>query len=216
MTEATRPSLVHPSRHEGFTLIEILLAVSIVGVILAALYSTFFLADRALLAAEERLTTLQEARLLLDTMTREIESACLNSRDYTVFKVDDRDFYGRQASQIEITSFAGPLPGLTRVRYTVEERAGTMVLRKRVWQAYSDPARSEIEDLLENVGSFTIEVRSNDQWLKTWDSGLTGALPPEVKVTLSLPAGPPRVSAESPSTTVFSETALTRIGAVRR
>src|SRR5512139_2211301 len=153
---------IRPARHGGFTLMEVLVAVSVLGIVLAALYHTFFLADRALSAADERLTALQEVRQLLDTMKREIESACFNGRDYTVFRVDDRDFYGRQASQVEITSFAGPLPGLTRTHYTVEERAGRLVLRKRVSSAYSTAAEVEPEDLLEDVRSFTIEVKSKD------------------------------------------------------
>ncbi|HYA13014.1 MAG TPA: prepilin-type N-terminal cleavage/methylation domain-containing protein, partial [Syntrophales bacterium] len=60
---------------QGFTLIEVLIAIAIMAVVLIALYNTFDLAGRAVFGVDRSLVKLQEARAFVDTLKREIESA---------------------------------------------------------------------------------------------------------------------------------------------
>ncbi|GAB4417600.1 MAG: type II secretion system protein GspJ [Thermodesulfovibrionales bacterium] len=186
----------------GFTLIEVLVALVIISIVIAALYSTFFLSHRAVDAVDESLIRLQEARSVLDTIKREIESAFYeNGKSYTIFKLDDRDYYGRQASQLLFTSFSPLLPGVSRITYTAEEDDGKMVLRKKITSAYArdretrEGGKSEIPwgssvDLVEDVEAFTVEARYNGRWVKTWDSTLSKSIPDEVRISITiLPGG---------------------------
>ena len=58
-----------------FTLIEILVAVAILSVVLAAIYSTFFLSHKAIEGMDESMVKFQEARRALDILRRELDSA---------------------------------------------------------------------------------------------------------------------------------------------
>lgn len=184
MMKKSRESWIASS---GFTLIEVLIAMALLSIVIASLYSTFFLSKRAVDAMEESLIRLQESRALLDTFKREIESA-LYSKDktYTTFKLDDRDFYGKQASHVVFTSFSSSLPGLSRIEYLVEEKEGKLILRKKIASAYSLNAESKSVELMEDIDSFTVEAKHNEKWVKTWDGALAGSLPEEVRISVAV------------------------------
>ncbi|HET6514640.1 MAG TPA: type II secretion system protein GspJ [Thermodesulfovibrionales bacterium] len=183
--------ILHPSSFItrcGFTLLEVLIALAIFSVIIASLYSTFFMSHKAVDALDDSLLRLQESRTVLDVLKREIESAVYDSnKTYTVFKLDDRDFYGKQASRLVFTSFSPLLPGLAQITYSVEETDGRLSLKKKVISAYAKPAETKSIELMEDIESFTVEARYNDKWIKTWDSGLTKApLPDEIRISVQI------------------------------
>lgn len=172
---------------KGFTLLEVLIAIGIFSLVLVTLYSTFFLSHRALNVADDSLLKLQEARFFMDTLKREIESAVYSEdKPYTVFKIDDRDYYGRQASQIMVTSLSPLIKGLSKITYTVEERDGRLIIIKSMISAFTRASEDNGIDLLEDIASFTLEVKINDRWVKTWDSRLAKSIPEEVRITLAV------------------------------
>jgi prepilin-type N-terminal cleavage/methylation domain-containing protein len=190
----------------GFTLIEVLIAVAITAVIIAALYSTFFLSRRAVDAVDDSLIRLQETRAVLDIMKREIESAvCDKTRPYTLFKLDDRDFYGKQASQLVMTTFAPLLPGVSKITYAVEEKDGRLTLTKKIDAAYGKPVETRSIALVEDIDSFTVEAGFGDKWVKTWD-GTASNLPDEVRISVMIRAK----KDENPVT--ISDVAKLRVG----
>lgn len=170
----------------GFTLLEVLVAVAITSIVIAALYSTFSLSRRAVDAVDDSLIRIQESRAVLDTMKREIESALWKEKSYTVFKLDDRDFYGKQASQLLFTSFSPLLPGLAKITYTVEEKEGKLVLKKKVSSAIGARGETKSIELMEDMESFTIEAGYGDKWVKTWDSGAAGSIPDEIRISMKV------------------------------
>ena len=202
-------------RDEGFTLIEVLIAIAIMAMILITLYSTFALANRALFNVDQSLVKLQEARALVDTLKREIEST-FYSKDisYCVFKMDDRDFYGRQTSSLTVTSSSPLIKGLANINYAVEERNGILVITKSMVSALSQAAENNKMDLLEDIESFTLEAKYQNAWVKTWDSSLTNITPDEVKIILTMRMK--NREADDKNALPFSifETARIRIGTV--
>ena len=171
----------------GFTLIEVLIAVAIAAIIIAALYSTFFLSRKAVDAVDDSLVKLQECRAVLDAMKREIESAVFSmEKPYTLLRIDDRDFYGKQASQLVMTAFSPLLPGLSKITYTVDENEGKLTLRKKFDAAFGTPYKTRSVDLIEDVESFTIEAAYNDKWVKTWDSAASKSAPDQVRISVAI------------------------------
>lgn len=185
VTQHSALSTKHSER--GFTLIEILVALAILSVIITALYSTFFLSHKAINAVDDSLVRMQEARTMLDVIKIEIEAAVYSGdKKYTLFKLEDRDFYGRQASQLSFTAFSPLRPGLSKITYAVEEDKGRLVLRKKLISAFTQTPETKGMDLMEGLASFTVEARYQDQWVKTWDSALNYGIPDEVKITVTI------------------------------
>jgi prepilin-type N-terminal cleavage/methylation domain-containing protein len=200
-------------RDEGFTLMEVLVSISIMAMILITLYATFTLANRALFTVDESLLKLQEARAFVDTLRREIEST-FYSKDipYCVFKIDDRDFYGREKSSLTLTSSSPLIKGLANINYTVEERNGILVITKSLVSALSQTTENSRMDLLEDIESFTLQAKYQNVWVKTWDSSLTNIAPDEVQIMLIIRMK--NRGGEDKDVSLFSifETARLRIG----
>lgn len=176
------------NRAKGFTMIEVLIALAITAFIVTALYATFFLSQKAIASLDDSLIRLQEARQVIDTLKREIESAMYNKdREYTLFKLEDRDFYGKSASRLTFTTFSPLMAGLAKISYTVEETEGRLVLKKGMNSAFDSKSKAKEIELIEDLQSFSVEIKYRDSWVKTWDSSLTNSIPEEVRISITIP-----------------------------
>lgn len=175
----------------GFTLIEVLIAVSLSSMVLAALYSSFFVTQRAIHATEDTLITLHEARTALDIMRREVEAAFTvkdnNNRLIERFIISDRDFYGEQASGLSFVTHASIYKGPARVTYYVEEREKRLVLIKTLTTIALDKAEAPEAEMVEEIISFTVEASNKGiSWHKTWKKK---KMPKMIRITLVVPLG---------------------------
>jgi len=171
----------------GFTLLEVLLAFALLSVVLGAIYSTFFLSHKAMEGMDESLVRLQECRMVMERMGREVESLSYPEKNIgPVFKVEDRDSLGKQASRFSFQGFSPLRPGLLAISYYVEEREGKLILCKRMNSSYRTSPEEQGVELVEGLEGFLVEVRDGDRWLKTWDLSDTKKTPEEVKITLTV------------------------------
>jgi len=197
----------------GFTLIELMIAIAIMSVMLAALYGSFLLADRALVQVGESSLKLQESCAVVDTLKRELESVRYSpDNSFCVFKMNDRDFYGRQASSLTMTTTTPLMKGLAKINYTIEERDGSLVITKSMVSAFSKEAEENRVDLVEDVESFTLQAKYQDLWVKTWDSSLSKNAPAEVKITLTMRMKSNKEEASSAVPFSVFETAKVMVG----
>jgi general secretion pathway protein J len=200
----------------GFTLIEMVIAIAIMSLILAALYSSFLLADRALVQVDGSSLKLRESRAFVDTLKRELESVrYVRNNAFCVFKMEDRDFYGRQVSSLTMTTVTPLLKGMAKINYAIEERGGHLVMTKSMASAFSPPGAEENRvDLVEDVESFTLEAKYRDTWVKTWDSELTKDAPTEVKIRLTVRINSSRDETSSTVPFALFDTARLMVGRI--
>jgi len=173
------------SQQGGFTLIEILVASALLALVLAAIYSTFFLSHKAVAGLDESMLRLQECRAVLDILRREINSSFYKSSDKkTVFKLEDRDEYGKQTSRIIFTTLSPLRNGVSEIKYHVKESGDKLILYKEILSPFGLNNGLQEADMIEGVEEFLIEVRHGGKWVKTWDSSLTHSLPDDVRISL--------------------------------
>lgn len=171
-------------RQAGFTLLEVLLAVFLLALILAALYSAFFVITDVVSATEGSVVKLQEARATMDLMRRELEAALTSSEA----EVLDKDVFGAQTSALSFETFGSALAGGSHVSYFIDEAEdGRLSLIKQVGFIGQDPdspnARTAEVEAVEDVVSFEVEVRDKGQWHNTWRET---AWPEDIRVTLTI------------------------------
>lgn len=171
---------------KGFTLLEVLISVAILGIIISALYSTFFLSESAVSANSEYGLRLEEGRQFMDIISGEIRSVLFNWRDSsTLFKLRDRDHFGKPISEVTFSTLGGPDDLLYSVGYFIKEEDGGLALYKRMQAAYSNAEPMEVV-VLDRIDSFGIKVRSGKEWTGTWDTDVAKGMPEEVQVTVGI------------------------------
>lgn len=172
--------------NSGFTLMEVLVAVSILSVVLAAIYSTFLLSHRAIEGMDESMLKLQESRKAIDILRCELDSSYYDGKDVNTFlKIQDRDVYGRQASQLSFTTFSTLRPGLSKISYYIEDKDGKLNLLKKIESPYSKE-ETEGVDIIEDLEGFSVEAKYNDTWVKTWDTDVNKDRPEEIRIGLTM------------------------------
>lgn len=169
--------------HNGFTLIEVLIAIAIASIVAGALFSTYLAIHNVISSVEGSSVKLRETRNILDMLSRELSSAYVDNNDKkTFFVLKDLDIYGKPASMLRFTAFSDN--GLTSITYEIKEleNGKRLVLTKKAGPAFRDE-RIEAE-LVEDIEGFLVEVQSGENWLRTWDTELTGRLPEKIKITI--------------------------------
>jgi type II secretion system protein J len=191
----------------GFTLLEVLVSVAILAIIMAVIYGAYITNVEAIQIARENGRVHQTARIVLDLMTRDIQSAIAEIQDTSettrlgfIGKTEERN--GRRVDRLDFTSLShmvlteqGPNTDLCEIGYMVvedEEEENTLVLMRRD-DASPDEDITEgggIQELARNILELRItyedsrgEVR--DSW-ETEGTGETSGLPVLIRVLLVL------------------------------
>ncbi len=178
----------------GFTLIEVMISLTILVIVLGTVYSSFFSVQRAIERFDNISLKYHEARTALDIMRREIESALIKNPEFNndgsveekvkaVFVLKDRDIFGKSTSSVELTAFSFRGSRLNTISYFVEEKEGKLNLFKKEAPSIVG-AKEYTSDIIEGIESFTIETLYNEKWIKTWDTENIDRLPDTVRVSI--------------------------------
>jgi general secretion pathway protein J len=177
-------------KDKGFTLIEILISLTLLTIVLGAVYSSFFSVQRAIERFDKISLKYHETRTALDMMRREVEGALVkNARSdeskkiKAGFVIRDRDVFGKNTSSLDLTAFSFRGSNLNTVSYYVTEKDGKLDLLKSERPAAVLSNGYKV-NIIEGIESFTVETMFNQKWVKTWDTELTGKLPEIIKISI--------------------------------
>ncbi len=181
------------SRNSGFTLLEVLIAVVLLGILSAALYGSYFGVLRARDRAASGMESRRELGATLDLIRREISSAQFNRSDKRLrFVVEDRDSFGVQASTLEMTTLvptAGQSrkeSGIVNVVYRIAEKNKQRILTRQERDLFSEEKTVLAYPQMEQITSFLVECHDGAKWVKSWDSAINGVFPKSVRVTVQI------------------------------
>jgi prepilin-type N-terminal cleavage/methylation domain-containing protein len=193
-----QPSTLNPQRfnHRAFTLVEIMVAVAVFSIIIAAIYSTWILVLRSAKVGQEVAAQVQRQRIAVRTI--EDSLSCIQSfqasMSYYSFIVQNGDQ--------PVLSFTSRLPdifprngrfdgfNLRRLTFAVEPGVNNeknLVLRQNpiLMDMDSDEQANPLV-LARNVKDFVVECWDTNamDWVDEWDD--TNSIPRMVRVTLTL------------------------------
>lgn len=179
------------SSNKGFTLIEMLIAVVLLGILSAALYGSYFSVLRARERSSEGMEARRELASTLDLIRREFAGAIYNREDRRLrFVVEDRDIFGKPSSSLELTTLT-PSPGqgrkesgISSVRYRLVEKDKRLILTRREQDIFSEATEAKGYPQMERISDFLVECYDGSTWVRSWDTALNGALPKMLRVTI--------------------------------
>jgi len=191
---------------KGFTLLEVLVSMVILVIIMAALYSAYTTNVEAIQIARQNGEVHQTARIVLDRMTKDLQSALVqvsNPSDKIKLGLvgEDREIDGRRADRMDFTTVThlpltekGPASDLCEIGYLIEEDSEDKVL---VLLRRDDPSVDEdftkgglLQEMARNVLEFNLTYQDSrgeesDRW-NTLEGMPASGLPVLIKVRLVL------------------------------
>ncbi len=192
---ATGTVLPHKTRMSGaFTLVEVVLAVALSALLLTIVYWTYFSINRSVDASTESLEALDTGRTLSELIKRDIR-AIVPDR-YTLV---GKNTVIKSSSFGELEFVTNALSGtdpqrLRRVGYALIQSGNdekTLVRRESTdlgdlldkSPADYPPKAFEVSTI---IAGFLVEFYDGANWLQAWDSGVTGQMPTQIRVTIDV------------------------------
>ena len=183
--------------NKGFTLLEILIAVVLLGILTTAIYGSYFTVLRARERASEGMEARRELGSTLDLIRREFASAsAVYSRDdkRLRFVVEDRDHFGKPASNLELTTLTPPSgpgrkeSGIIAVRYRMVDKDTQRILTRREQDVFFESAEAKGYPQMERISSFLVECYDGSKWVRSWDTAasLNSKLPEMLRITVQV------------------------------
>lgn len=182
----------------GFTLLEVLIALVLLGILTTALYGSYFTVIRARDRAAEGMEARRELGATLDLLRREFASAVYDGKDPNEkrfrFIVEDRDIFGKPASNLELTTLAPPSAagrresGIINVQYRIAEKEKRLILTRREQDAFHESGTVPPYPQMERISSFLVECydASSSKWVRSWDTAINRGLPKRLRVTVQV------------------------------
>jgi len=190
----TRP----PVRRGGFTLLEILLALSVLSVLLLLLGSAFTGAARVRETLSSRSRGFREIRLVLDRVGTDLMGAFATStREESALSLREDQLSGMPAATLTFTAFqlpdgdrSHPPAEIVKIRYFPRIGADGVTLELHREQSdlpfIGNKISSRESAVAEGLRGFRIELYDGTTWVKEWPSGggSKTTLPKKAAVTL--------------------------------
>jgi prepilin-type N-terminal cleavage/methylation domain-containing protein len=196
----------HPGRRQqGFTLLEMLIALTLVAMMAVSLWAVFRISIRSWQAGTESIDNNQRHRTILDLVQKQIASIYgLNAPvDLQTGTAPYPIFAGTETSLqcISLNSLRfQESPGLTMVSYDVvrDHRGNYSLVEREERYLGLDPSRESVFDrqdqgmtvIFDNLVSFTFEyfdpgfAERPSQWVRDWSAKDLGRLPAAVSLTM--------------------------------
>jgi general secretion pathway protein J len=182
---------------DGFTLLEVLVAVTVAALLLTGVYGVFTSVGGAKQRLEEEGEGYHRARVLYDRIGRELRGAYwLRNNKKTRFlggrTLDETSFL--ELTTTSGTPFGGGRGGISVVRYEMrpDEEArepDTWVLMRNEYSTFDPQGRQrEGYTLATGIRELNFRFYQDGRWVEEWDAARDG-LPRMVEVNITLPIG---------------------------
>ncbi len=178
----------------GFTLLEVLIAVTITGLVLSAAYGVFFATYRATTGTAERLDRQLTVQRAADRLRRELEAAVVLPRDEeedgtppsTFLRFLTRDRFEKKTARLSFTCLDPAKAVPVVYEYTLENNE--LIKRGRTLVGPENPV---VIPLLGGIEAFEVSALFQGERFSVWDSDGESRLPETVTATITPQGGPP-------------------------
>jgi general secretion pathway protein J len=184
----------------GFTLLELMLSLAIMGVVLLIIFGALRIGIRAWEKGEKDVAVHQRQRAVLGLLSQQIASACI----YEIKMGDDAFYFKGSEGTMEFVSRSpivpGALTGVVFVKYMIQEGDGDGKKQLKLYEKDAGFLKEEDVESQRDEDLFTLisgiqdlqfeylkgsEDKSETDWQASWDPSEEKGLPLAVKIVLN-------------------------------
>ncbi len=175
-----KPRNLHTESYRGFTLVEVLISVAIIGMVMVLLYSSFV----STLSAPDEFGSVQERYIAIgramNRMAKEIEMAFISAHYNPRYEKSPKTIFKLQDNRLDFTAFAhlkivkdANESDQCEISYFLKEgeNGKQNLVRREQKRIDDDPEHGGyIYTLLDDVLELKIEAWNGEDWVEEWDS----------------------------------------------
>lgn len=170
---------------KGFTLIELLLTLTIMATILTITYGSYASSVAIMNDSRERVELSREARLILEMISREVQSAFVSPGNERL-KLEGEETELHFSAASGEGPFGLGLTGIREISYYLEPEGGNSLMRRTEWPVDADIRQGgEALVLLEDLESLTFSYYGDEEGQEEWSWEEEGGLPVAVRVVIT-------------------------------
>jgi len=177
------------SSERGFTLIEVLMAISIFSLLMAVVYGALGPAGEGFIQLQEHRDKLEKSHWLGRQLRMDM-SYISASQDLKIepIKVSNDARGDAVFDELWLLSRESGQPSLTYIHYFLDEERGTLMRESRM--AWARDSVDSMQWEMGSVESFDVELLNGQgEWVQRWDSGKPFKWPVAVRVKIRDEAG---------------------------
>lgn len=193
---------------QGFTLVEVLVAISLLAIVLTSVYGVFSTVSATKLRLDKDSAEYHLARVIFDRLGRELHGAYYRRGDQTTLFRGGTNAQGESFLELTTTAVT-PLStagtGIAEVRYRLapdeksDDDSHVLLRAERPRQSASGAVDDRMMRLAPNVASLALRFYAAGSWQEEWDAAQEG-LPQLVEISLVVGLDEQR---QTPFTTTF-------------
>ncbi len=197
------------SDKDGFTLVEILVAMAIIVTIVSMVYGSYFATSKSAQAYKSKINLSQEGRKVLEQITRQIRCSYADKDKKNTYQtsvpqqgkaepVGEINYFNGNSDEPsgEILHFVstnglfmakGPSDGLFEVTYKFDKSRGLLFSSQRRFASTPKSAakKNKWQPIAEDIKSLNLAFFDGQQWLDKWDFKDKRQLPCAVKINIT-------------------------------
>jgi general secretion pathway protein J len=177
---------------QGFTLVEVLVAISILAILMTSIYGIFSSVSVARDRLDADSAEYHRARVVFDRLGRELRGTYFQPRDQNLLFAGGDTEYILELTTTAVSPLSRTGTGLARVRYLLvtdpENAANGLVLMRSESPVYDSEPDQEADNMMRlapGIETMTLRFFADGQWQEKWDARSSG-LPEMVEVALQL------------------------------
>ncbi len=173
------------SKNAGFTLLEILVAITLTSLLLTSIYGVFSTTSAAKEQVEKQGAALHLGRVLIARLDRELLGLALDTQIPHQALRGGQNSLGEPYLELLTNSSGGPQSGLRQVHYRLGPDPDNRMTLWRAEKGLNSSRANAEERLAQGLDKLTFSFFDGQNWREDWDSLINGR-PVLVRAELTL------------------------------